>query len=309
MNFLYPDRLEDSILKVESGYKVVKTLLGDRPFDDEKEIIEIDVPITKPIINNMLSLELIELGDFVEINITGNQSFDDNDYFVEELENATIIIFPTFSIDSDSSKLINDIEHPNIKSVGLKKDDEITKLHIEYSTKQDYKISKDQNSVMLKFARPAIQTPELDVGTSDETFPSDVTDETGLSDQPGDEGEADTEQTYQETIATIENEENKILQSSADIVQSVADTSVFLQHIVFAEINQAITYIESYDGLEAALVVPISSGDRELIAVLSGPFVDSQAAENWSKSFGFGADYWIRSAGSLKTVLISKTQN
>ena len=84
---------------------------------------------------------------------------------------------------------------------------------------------------------------------------------------------------------------------------------VFLQHIVFADINQAITYIESYDGLEAALVVPISSGDKELIAVLSGPFVDSQVAENWSKSFGFGADYWIRSAGSLKAVVISKIQN
>ncbi len=309
MNFLYPDRLEDSILKIESGYKIVKTLLGDRSSDDEKETIEIDAPIIKPIINNMLSLEFIELGDFLEINITGSQSFDDNDYFVEELDNATIIIFPTFSIDLDSSKLINDIEHPNIKSVGFKKDDEITKLYIEYSTKQDYKISKDQNSVMLKFAKPAIQTAELEVATSDETFTADDIDGTGLSDEPGDESEADTEQTYQETIATIENEENNILQSSVDIVQSVTDTSVFLQHIVFADINQAITYIESYDGLEAALVVPISSGDRELIAVLSGPFVDSQAAENWSKSFGFGADYWIRSAGSLKTVLISKTQN
>ena len=132
-----------------------------------------------------------------------------------------------------------------------------------------------------------------------------------MDDEPVEEGQADSssEQTYQQTSDAIQNEENKILQSSVDIVQSVPDRYVFLQHIVFADINQAITYIESYNGLEAALVVPIASGSRELIAVLSGPFVDSQAAENWSKSFGFGADYWIRSAGSLKAVLISEIQN
>ena len=83
--------------------------------------------------------------------------------------------------------------------------------------------------------------------------------------------DSEDEQTYQEISDAIQNEENEILRSSVEIVQSAPDSSVFLQHIVFADINQAITYIQSYNGLEAALVVPISSGNRELIAVLSGP--------------------------------------
>ena len=311
MNFLYPNRLEDSILKIESGYKFLKSLVITQSFNDKKEVVEIEAPIVEPIINYPLSLELIELDDFLEIRITGNQLFDYNDYFIEELENTTIIIFPAFPINPDSSKLINVLEHPNINSIELKKEDEITKLYIEYSTKQNYGISNDGNSFILKFARPAIQAPVPEVIAPDDTLSDEISIDTSLDDKLVDESEtdSDSEQTNQETSDAIQNEENKILQSSVDIIQSVPDTSVFLQHIVFADINQAITYIESYNGLEAALIVPISSGNRELIAVISGPFIDSQAAEKWSKSFGFGADYWIRSASSLKSVLISKIQN
>ncbi len=311
MNFVYPDRLEDSILKVESGYKVLKTLFGNQSADNEKEVVKIEEPVVEPIISTTLSLKLVESDDFVEINIKGDQLFDDNDYFIKELENTTTINFPTFLINKDSQKLIKNIGHPEINSVEFKKEDEIAKLHIEYRTKQDYEIFKDSSSFVLRFAKPAAETPNLDIIPSDDIFANEITNETVLIEEPVEESEADTdsEQTYQETSDAIQNEENMILQSSVDIVQSVPDTSVFLQHIVFADINQAITYIESYNGLEAALVVPISSGSRELIAVLSGPFVDSQAAENWSKSFGFGADYWIRSAGSLKAVLISEIQN
>ena len=55
--------------------------------------------------NQLLAIlfrELIESVDFVEIYVKGDQSFDDNDYFIEELENTTTIIFPTFLIDKDS---------------------------------------------------------------------------------------------------------------------------------------------------------------------------------------------------------------
>ena len=91
---------------------------------------------------NMLSLELVELDDSVEIILTGDQFLNDTDYLIEELENTTIIIFPTCSISTGSLKTVEDIEHPNIDFIDFKKEDDVTKLFVEYSTKQSYQIFK-----------------------------------------------------------------------------------------------------------------------------------------------------------------------
>ena len=311
MNFLYPDRLESVILKVESKYEYIQTLLNNQAIIDENEIVEIEPPTLETTDYNMLSLELDELDDSVEIILTGDQFLNDTDYLIEELENTTIIIFPTYSISTGSLKTVKDIEHPNIDFIDFKKEDSVTKLFVEYSIKQSYQIFKTQNKLTLRFEKPTVEAPERDDANSDENLVNDVVEQVSSEDASSEEVVTDSEdeQTYQEISDAIQNEENEILRSSVEIVQSAPDSSVFLQHIVFADINQAITYIQSYNGLEAALVVPISSGNRELVAVLSGPFVDSQTAENWSKSFGFGADYWIRSAGSLKNALVSELLN
>ena len=311
MNFLYPDRLESVILKVESKYEYIQTLLNNQAIIDENEIVEIEPPTLETTDYNTLSLELDELDDSVEIILTGDQFLNDTDYLIEELENTTIIIFPTYSISTGSLKTVKDIEHPNIDFIDFKKEDSVTKLFVEYSIKQSYQIFKTQNKLTLRFEKPTVEAPERDDANSDENLVNDVVEQVSSEDASleGVVTDSENEQTYQEISDAIQNEENEILRSSVEIVQSAPDSSVFLQHIVFADINQAITYIQSYNGLEAALVVPISSGNRELVAVLSGPFVDSQTAENWSKSFGFGADYWIRSAGSLKNALVSEFLN
>ena len=311
MNFLYPDRLENVILKVESKYEYIQTLLDNQAIIDKNEVVEMESPTLETTDYNMLSLELVELDDSVEIILTGDQFLNDTDYLIEELENTTIIIFPTCSISTGSLKTVEDIEHPNIDFIDFKKEDDVTKLYVEYITKQSYQIFKIQNKLTLRFEKPTVEAPERDDTNSDENSVNDVVEQVSSEDASLEGGVTDSEdeQTYQEISEAIENEENEILRSSVEIVRAAPDSSVFLQHIVFADINQAITYIQSYNGLEAALVVPISSGNRELVAVLSGPFVDSQTAENWSKSFGFGADYWIRSAGSLKSVLVSELLN
>ena len=311
MNFLYPDRLESVILKVESKFEYIQTLLNNQAIIDENEIVEIEPPTLETTDYNMLSLELVELDDSAEIILTGDQFLNDTDYLIEELENTTIIIFPTYSISTGSLKTVKDIEHPNIDFIDFKKEDSVTKLFVEYSVKQSYQIFKNQNKLTLRFEKPTVEAPERDDANSDENLVNDVVEQVSSEDASleGVVTDSEDEQTYQEISDAIQNEENEILRSSVEIVQSAPDSSVFLQHIVFADINQAITYIQSYNGLEAALVVPISSGNRELVAVLSGPFVDSQTAENWSKSFGFGADYWIRSAGSLKNALVSEFLN
>ncbi len=311
MNFLYPDRLESVILKVESKFEYIQTLLNNQAIIDENEIVEIEPPTLETTDYNMLSLEFVELDDSAEIILTGDQFLNDTDYLIEELENTTIIIFPTYSISTGSLKTVKDIEHPNIDFIDFKKEDSVTKLFVEYSIKQSYQIFKTQNKLTLRFEKPTVEAPERDDANSDENLVNDVVEQVSSEDASleGVVTDSEDEQTYQEISDAIQNEENEILRSSVEIVQSAPDSSVFLQHIVFADINQAITYIQSYNGLEAALVVPISSGNRELVAVLSGPFVDSQTAENWSKSFGFGADYWIRSAGSLKNALVSELLN
>lgn len=308
MNFLYPDRLENMILKVESKYEYIQTLLNNQAIIDKNEVVEIESPTLETTDYNMLSLELVKLDDSVEIILTGDQFLNDTDYLIEELENTTIIIFPTCSISTGSLKTVEDIEHPNIDFIDFRIEDNVPKLYVEYITKQSYQIFKIQNKLTLRFEKPTVEASERDDAISDENLENDIVEQVGSEDASleGVVTDSEDEQTYQEISEAIQNEENEILRSSVEIVQAAPDSSVFLQHIVFADINQAITYIQSYNGLEAALVVPISSGNRELVAVLSGPFVDSQTAENWSKSFGFGADYWVRSAGSLKSALVSE---
>ena len=97
MNFLYPDRLESVILKLNLNLKYIQTLLNNQAIIDEKnEIGEIEPPTLETTDYNMLSLELVELDDSAEIILTGDQFINDTDYFIEELENTTIIIFPTY---------------------------------------------------------------------------------------------------------------------------------------------------------------------------------------------------------------------
>ena len=58
MNFLYPDRLESVILKVESKYEYIQTLLNNQAIIDENEIVEIEPPTLETTDYNTLSLEL-----------------------------------------------------------------------------------------------------------------------------------------------------------------------------------------------------------------------------------------------------------
>ena len=61
--------------------------------------------------------------------------------------------------------------------------------------------------------------------------------------------------------------------------------------------------MNSYEGLESALLVPIRSGENQFLAVLSGPFDSSEEAESWAKELRLPADFWIRNAELLKKVL------
>ena len=146
MNFLYPDRLESVILKVESKFEYIQTLLNNQAIIDENEIDEIEPPTLETTDYNMLSLELVELDDSVEIILTGDQFLNDTDYLIEELENTTIIIFPTYSISTGSLKTVKDIEHQNIDFIDFKKEDMLQSSLLVYQ--QSYQILKPKTNLL-----------------------------------------------------------------------------------------------------------------------------------------------------------------
>ncbi|MDG2502454.1 MAG: hypothetical protein P8M77_08695 [Porticoccaceae bacterium] len=86
-------------------------------------------------------------------------------------------------------------------------------------------------------------------------------------------------------------------------VQSARATDFFVQHIVLSTREQAGLYIKRYSGLRSATVVPIATGNNIAYAVLSGPFSTRDGATAFTQGRGLPADYWIRAAQQLKTVV------
>lgn len=86
-------------------------------------------------------------------------------------------------------------------------------------------------------------------------------------------------------------------------VQGARATDFFVQHIVLSTTEQAQLYVKRFAGLSRAKVVPIAAADNIAYAVLSGPFSTKVAATEFTKGSGLPADYWIRGAQQLKTVV------
>ena len=306
MNFLYPDRIRNLIFQLESGILFFDKYVSDQVSIKEETLqLNSDLAVEPSPIRS-LKLELFETDSSTDIVIRSNRPFEETDYFINEERDAIVIEFLFSQIDLSSVTSVTEIDHIELNSITLEEGDNRSILSIYHKLEQDFLLEKDDVKLTLKFAK----TPQ----------------ETSMNieqDSPSQEAKKNLESTavnienLEQEVASInseeilipeqggqvEIEENNLLRSSINIILNSQDTSIFLQHIVFTDVNQAIAYIESYSGLEAALVVPISSGNRELIAVLSGPFVNGETAQNWAKNFDFGADYWVRGAGSLKNVI------
>lgn len=86
-------------------------------------------------------------------------------------------------------------------------------------------------------------------------------------------------------------------------VQSARATDFFVQHIVLSTSEQAGLYIKRYAGLRKAIIVPIATDNNVAYAVLSGPFSTRDRASVFAQGRGLPADYWIRTAQQLKTIV------
>lgn len=94
--------------------------------------------------------------------------------------------------------------------------------------------------------------------------------------------------------------------SAAEIVAASASSDFFVQYIVLSDSQQALNFVRRYPSLtKKALLLPIRSQGTAVTAVLSGPFKTRTMAEEFAKGANLPADYWIREAELLKSVVQS----
>ena len=77
----------------------------------------------------------------------------------------------------------------------------------------------------------------------------------------------------------------------------------FVQHIVLVSRARADAWIATQTGLSQAIVVPINVEGKRQFAVVSGPFENREDTRTYIQGLSQGADYWVRTAGSLQRIL------
>ena len=88
-----------------------------------------------------------------------------------------------------------------------------------------------------------------------------------------------------------------------EIVRSAGPRQQFVQHIVLASRARANAWIATQTGVDRAIVVPINVNGTTRYAVVSGPFQDRAESRAYIQGMAQGADYWVRTAGSLQRIL------
>jgi hypothetical protein len=87
------------------------------------------------------------------------------------------------------------------------------------------------------------------------------------------------------------------------LVKNAGPREQFVQHIVLASRARAQAWIETQTGASRAIVVPVNVNGATRYAVVSGPFQNRAESRTYIQGLGQGADYWVRTAGSLQRIL------
>jgi len=91
--------------------------------------------------------------------------------------------------------------------------------------------------------------------------------------------------------------------ATAEIVANASPTEYFVQHIVLRTEAAAGEYIDRYDALKNARIVPVRVSQNTAYAVISGPFTSRFAAATFTQDQTIPRDYWIRGSQQLKAIL------
>ena len=88
-----------------------------------------------------------------------------------------------------------------------------------------------------------------------------------------------------------------------ELVKSASPSQQFVQHIVLASRARADAWIATQTGVSKAIVVPINVNGATRYAVVSGPFQNRAESRAYIQGLAQGADYWVRTAGSLQRIV------
>jgi hypothetical protein len=91
--------------------------------------------------------------------------------------------------------------------------------------------------------------------------------------------------------------------SAMELVKNASPRQQFVQHIVLASRARATAWIATQTGVDKAIVVPINVNGATRYAVVSGPFRNRAESRAYIQGLAQGADYWVRTAGSLQRIL------
>lgn len=98
-------------------------------------------------------------------------------------------------------------------------------------------------------------------------------------------------------------EETKPSDPAIELVKTARPNNQFVQHIVLASKARAEAWIATQSGIDRAVVVPVSVNGATRYAVVSGPFENRAESRAYIQGLASGADYWVRTAGSLQRIL------
>ncbi len=87
-------------------------------------------------------------------------------------------------------------------------------------------------------------------------------------------------------------------------VGNASPSSQFVQHIVLASAARAEEWLSTQNGLDRAIVVPVSINNTRRFAVVSGPFETRTEVRDYIQGMDQTADYWVRTARSLQRIAL-----
>ena len=112
-----------------------------------------------------------------------------------------------------------------------------------------------------------------------------------------------------ETQTPQESSDSQLTLSPALIlVRDANPTSQFVQHIVLASAARAEEWLGTQNGLDRAVVVPVSINNTRRFAVVSGPFETRGEVRTYIQGMDQTADYWVRTARSLQRIVATRDE-
>ncbi|MEE2820390.1 MAG: hypothetical protein VX915_01415, partial [Pseudomonadota bacterium] len=88
------------------------------------------------------------------------------------------------------------------------------------------------------------------------------------------------------------------------LIGNASPNSQFVQHIVLASAARAEEWLSTQNGLDRAIVVPVSINSTRRFAVVSGPFETRTEVRDYIQGMDQTADYWVRTARSLQRIAL-----